>query len=315
MPNFEQFCLKKNKNRSSDSAKYTNKSSGTSVLSGNINASTFHSKYYGSNGNRHHHRDAERQSHGNGMTTAPVHKKFVANKSNCDSNNHFINRFINNNTQSYNNHYSLSLNRHMDEANRSKVTLGVGCNGTGISTLTSPYAYTGSGVERKRGTKSDIGPYCVSRGVKNSTNFIMHKTNILPSVHSDLSIYETALASHPNIPDKDIFNNNNINNSNFYNGNSNKNINSISCNNVKNDTPMSSASAIMSLSKTGSKLLYTNKHRLESIINNNNNIGCGVSSSQQGPLIYKNDDELMRCDWNNSVFDNPIMVSLPSHYV
>ncbi|CRK90278.1 CLUMA_CG004017, isoform B [Clunio marinus] len=54
--------------RSSDSAKYTNKSSGTSVLSGNINTSSFHSKFYSGN----HQRETERQSHGSiNHITAP----------------------------------------------------------------------------------------------------------------------------------------------------------------------------------------------------------------------------------------------------
>lgn len=55
--------------RSSDSAKYTNKSSGTSVLSGNTN--TFHTKFY-NKGARHH--ENERQAHKTSISTsaAPI---------------------------------------------------------------------------------------------------------------------------------------------------------------------------------------------------------------------------------------------------
>lgn len=239
-------------NRSSDSAKYTNKSSGTSVLSGNINtsSSSFHPKFY-SGSNHHEH---ERQSHVN-ITTAPVHKKIVANKTSNDSQNHIINRFINNNNpQTYNNHYSLSLKRHAENYNAKH---GVGC------TLISPYA--GSGVEKVRGTKSDIGIPLESKLMHQNG----HKSSILQKInsssgHSDLSIYKT------------IYNGNDTNNNIIYNNNSMR-------------TPISSA---ITFSKTGTKLLYTNKHRFNSPLTDDNAYlerwSNDANAKNLGPLLYKN---------------------------
>lgn len=257
-------------NRSSDSAKYTNKSSGTSVLSGNINTSAIHAKFY--SGNRH--RENDRQSHGSiNIATAPVHKKFVANTPHCEGNNHIINRFINNNnTQTYNNHYSLSLNRHAETHN---ANLGVGC----ISTLTSPYA--GNGVESVRATKSDIGiPVEQRRMHRNGVKSSLLPKSALSSVHSELSLYETTF--------KDSSYNMNDSNTDFLN------------NNHSLRTPIA-------FSKTGSKLLYTNKHRLNP---SHAKLTCGsaqarshdVNANTLGPLLYKNDGEA----WKNSVYDNPI---------
>lgn len=341
-------------NRSSDSAKYTNKSSGTSVLSG-CNTNSFHTKFY-NKGARHHENERQSQTNINKIASVvaavPVHnnKKFVAKSNHCESSNHFLNRFItnNNNAQaqfsngtqnnnynhnSNNNHYSLSLNRHTE--NHNNVNHGVGCN---IGILTSPYAFTfgnGNTESSRRGTKSDIGvPNTASRkaamkSLPKSNNH--YKLGLLPSVHSDLSIYETTFKeTHPNLPDvhKDFLNNN-------YNPHHIIRTATTSASNDNAKTPMATpssttSSAIMSLTKTGSKLLYTNKHRLDTVTtpkyanNNNNNSNNNKSNrnpltssaypfnntnivSHQGPLIYKNDDELMRCDWNNSVFDNPIM--------
>lgn len=257
-------------NRSSDSAKYTNKSSGTSVLSGNFNTSSFQTKFYTAN----KHRDGERQSHGNSnLITAPVHKKVVAN-SPYDSNNHIINRFINNNnTQAYNNHYSLSLNRHAENHN---AKLGVGC----IGTLTSPY--TGNGVERIRGTKSDIGIPLDNRRMQRSghKNTILHKST-LPSVHSEMSIYDaTFKGSHLNIhnANNDIINN--------------------------NHSPTTSA---ITFSKTGSKLLYTNKHRLNPPHSKVTfEKPSDAIANKCGPLLYKNHSGTDNGNWKNSVYDNPI---------
>lgn len=251
------------------------------------------------------------------ISTAPVHKKFV-NKTNCDksNNNHyFISRFINNNNHSthlgYNNNYSksLSLNRHSDVTS---TLSGVGYIPS-TSTLTSPYAFTGSGCNKVvgRSTKSDIGVpidrhmmklnlvknQCHNRHNNNNSLTYKSKSILLPSVHSDLSLYDAS--NHPKIPEitlhkKDILNNN-------YS---------------LNNTPMSSPSALMSpSSKTGSasKLAYTNKHRFNNLDNPlttpNFNGKDNINVSHQGPLVYKNDtdDDLTRCDWNNSVFDNPIM--------
>lgn len=313
------------KYRSSDSAKYTNKSSGTSsILSANIH----HTKFYA--GNRHH-RDNHHimtTSHSiavpaNVISSAPVHNKKFVNKTSCDNNNqYFINRFINNNNNSThlgcnnNNNYSksLSLNRHSDVT--STFSSGVGYIPTG--TLTSPYAFTGSGYNKVTGrsTKSDIGVPIDRQMLKrnlaknschknsNNNNLIIHKSKsiLLPSVHSDVSLYDPP--NHPKIPDftrlhkKDILNNNySLDNS-----------------------PICSPSALMSpSSKTGSisKLAYTNKHRFNNNLDNplttshfsNINGNDNINVSHQGPLVYKNDidDDLTRCDWNNSVFDNPIM--------
>lgn len=275
-----QFNSVNFRNRSSDSAKYTNKSSGTSVRSGNyIQTTSFHPKFY--TGSKHH-RDGDRQSLGN-INTAPVHKKVVANPSYNDTSNHIINRFINNNnTQAYNNHYSLSLNRHAENHN---AKLGVGC----ISTLTSPYA--GLGVEKLRGTKSDIGmptvenPRRVSRGAPK--NSILHKST-LSSVHSDMSIYEaTFKGSHFNMNDanNDLINNNN--------------------------PPMTSA---ITFSKTGSKLLYSNKHRfnpLQPKVSYDSAQAAlstiDANANKFGPLLYKNrGGGLDNGNWKNSVYDNSI---------
>lgn len=317
------------KNRSSDSAKYTNKSSGTSVLSGNINS--FHTKFY-NKGTRHH--ENERQSHNKpsviASIAAPVHKKFVPKSGHCDS---FINRFINNNNAqcsngihnnnnnhiNNNNHYSLSLNRHTPNHVNN---FGVGC----MSTLTSPYAFSfGSGYTdgNRGGSKSDVGvPISSRRGAAARS---LQKNNLynlhgklgqqLPSVHSDLSIYDaTFRESHHNLPDiqKDMLNNNS-GNGNHVNSSTTT---STAAAAVESTSTSSAIMSLSSLSKTGSKLLYSNRHRLDSSkyanykINNNNPSAyndTNVVVCHQGPLIYKNDDELTRCDWNNSVFDNPIM--------
>lgn len=227
--------------------------------------------------------------------TAPVHKKFVNNTNHSDNNNNnsnhnnnnkFINRFINKSTHCHSNsHYSksLSLNRHTTSSE------GVGC-----ITL-SPYSYEG-GVSSigNRGTKSDIGGPSSSVGMRqppksllkncqtNRNNNLMHKSSsiLLPSVHSELSLYDAAFSHHPKIPELryDILNNN-------------------------IESPMSALKTASS-----SKLLYTNKHRFNSNLDNltatdnNKNV-----SSYHGPLVYKNGIDGDRMRWNNSVFDNPIM--------
>lgn len=193
---------------------------------------------------------------------APVHKKVLPNMTHNESNNHIINRFINNhnnNTQTYNNHYSLSLNRH-EENHNSK--LGVGS----ISTLTSPYA--GNGIENVfRGTKSDIGIPLGEPSSKRLTqsalkNSILHKSTS-PSM-------------------KDIINNNN--------------------------SPTNSG---ITFSKTGSKLLYTNKHRLmtpHSKVTYDNAqprlLLNDMNANKLGPLIFKNDSE--SGSWKHFIYDNPI---------
>lgn len=225
------------------------------MLSGNFNTPSFHTKFY--SGNKH--RETDRSLGNINITTAPVHKKVVANMPFSDGSNHIINRFINNNnTQAHGNHYSLSLNRHAENPN---AKLGVGC----ISTLTSPYA--GNGIEMVRGTKSDVGiplDGSAARRIARHKNSILHKST-LSSLHSDMSIYEATFRdSHFN---DDIINNNN--------------------------SPLTSA---ITFSKTGSKLLYTNKHRLVPSLSQN-----GV-----GPLLYKNGSDSGNGNWKHSVYDNPI---------
>jgi hypothetical protein len=257
------------------------------VLSTNVNS--FHTKFY-NKGTRHHENERQSQHKPSVISAAPVHKKFVPKSSHCDSSNHFISRFINgninsapssggiHNNHSNNNHYSLSLNRHTPNHNN----FGVGCNGT----LTSPYAFSfagNGGADATRSAKSDVGvPISSRRAMRSLPKGNLHNVHgrQLPSVHSDLS-----LDVH-----KDILNNNHNNHSNG----------------TTAATATATPSAIMSLSslsKTGSKLLYSNRHRLDSCKYANNNNGI----SHHGPLVYKNDDELMRCDWSGSVFDNPIM--------
>lgn len=254
----------------------------------------------------------------NVISTAPVHNKKFVNKTSCDNNNqYFINRFINNNNNSThlgcnnnNSHYSksLSLNRHSDVT--STFSSGVGYIPS-AGTLTSPYAFTsGSGFNKVTGrsTKSDIGVPIDRQMLKrnlaknschksNNNHLIIHKSKsiLLPSVHSEVSLYDAP--NHPKIPEitqlhkKDILNN--------------------------NYSPILSPSALMS-PKTGSisKLAYSNKHRFNNLDNpltasyfNSINGNDNINVSHQGPLVYKNDidDDLARCDWNNSVFDNPIM--------
>lgn len=204
-----------------------------------------------------------------------------------DSNNHIIKRFINNNnTQTHNNHYSLSLNRHAESHNAKN---GVGC----ISTLTSPYA--GNGVEKVvRGTKSDIGMPLVQAGSRRMhrnghKSSILHKSN-LSSVYSDLSIYEATFRDM-NDANSDIINNNNGSN-----------------NEILLRTPITSA---ISFSKTGSKLLYTNKHRSNSQLTYDiahlERSSNDSNANKLGPLLYKNkDDESGNGNWKHSVYDNPI---------
>jgi hypothetical protein len=203
-----------------------------------------------------------------------------------DSNNHIINRFINNNnTQTYNNHYSLSLNRHAENHNAKH---GVGC----IGTLISPYA--GNGVERVRGTKSDMGIPLDRSGSRRMhrtghKNIILHKSN-LSSVHSDLSIYETTFRDsvyNVNDANNDIINNNN---------------------DISLRTPISSA---ITFSKTGSKLLYTNKHRFNFPLTHDNahleRSSNDSNASKLGPLLYKNKaDDSGNGNWKHSLYDNPI---------
>lgn len=266
----DESCLTLKFRRSSDSAKYTNKSSGTSVLSGNINTSSFHPKFYAGGKN-------DRQSHGSiNTSTAPVHKKFVANPPTSDNNNHIITRFINNNinnnSQSYNHHYSLSLNRHAENHN---ANLGVGC----IGTLTSPYA--GNGVEGVRGTKSDIGGIALEQPRRMHRNghksSILHKST-LSSVHSDMSIYEATFKDSFDVAN-DLINNN-----------------------TSTRTPLTSA---ITFSKTGSKLLYTNKHRL-STLHSKMASAPGTSANPHGPLLYTNSGNATNANWKHSIYDNPI---------
>lgn len=251
--------------------------------------------------------------------TAPVHTKTINN----NHNNNLYNRLINNNnTHTYNDHYTLSLNRlSSDIIHNAKK--GVGGN---FVTLNSPYS--GPGVEKIRGTKSDIGiPFdhrSTSKIVQNTSrkNSVMQKS-LLPSVQSELSIYETTFNSgqytNPYKNHSDMANNNN---------------NSF----IKTSTPSISSNAI-TFSKTGSKLLYSNKHRLEptsvgintinsnsdnNIINNNNkNINHDNSLAQKnsveenvnsiiqanGPLLYIN-QEKKYCRRTNTVYNNQTMQSV-----
>lgn len=262
------------------------------MLSGhhtNSVATAFRSKFYSGN----EHCENERQSYGS--ITAPVHTKFNMNSNN--SNSHITtNRFINNNnTQSHTNHFSLSLNRHNAEYHNAK--LGVGCNGT----LTSPYSYVGNGVvEKLRGTKSDIDYTMLSKRTHGNgcRNGAVHKP-ILPSVKSDFSIHDstTLKSSCSNVFDThgDTTNNN--------------------IHNTLMESPANS-SAIMTLSKTGSKLLYSNKHRLESFNQNHksvqmqNRTHADSNSNNCGPLLYKNDNERNHNNWNDTFHDNSMrMVS------
>jgi len=224
-------------------------------LSGNFNASTFHSKF-----NSGKLRENDRQSHGSiNIATAPVHKQNVANMPYNDS-NHIINRFINNNnTQAYNNHYSLSLNRH---ENHNAKLVGVG--------LVSPYF--GNGIEEIRGTKSDVG-------------MPLDKLKWMQRSNQNGSISHKSILSL-NMRDANIDNFNN------------------------NSSPMTSA---ITFSNTGSKLLYTNKHRLDSSHSKRTyEIAQSMSSNdlnanKLGPLLFKNDDESENgTSWKNSVYDNPI---------
>lgn len=209
------------------------------------------------------------------IASAPVHKKAVASLAHNDSNNHKINRFINNNnTQAYSNHYSLSLNRLRENHS---ARLGVGC----IETLTSPYA--GIGVEKAvRSTKSDIGiPLDSESSRRMFRKSILPKT-ILSSVHSDLLLYE------PNARDYSLYDDT-INN---------------------NGQPMTSAKTF---SKNGSKLLYTNKHRLNSSHSKaatesvHSLLASDSNANQLGPLLYSNNGESDLMSWKNFVHDNPIL--------
>ena len=253
--------------------------------------------------------------------TAPVHTKTINN----NHNNNLYNRLINNNnTHTYNDHYTFSLNRLSSDIiyNAKK---GVGGD---FVTLNSPYS--GHGVEKIRGTKSDIGlPFdhrSTSKIVRNNgrKTSVMQKSS-LPSVQSELSIYETTFnGSHSTNPYKNHSDMTNNNNNSF----------------IKTSTPSTSSNAI-TFSKTGSKLLYSNKHRLEptsvgiSTINsnlsnnnnnnniNNNNINHDNSLAQKlsieanvnsiiqasGPLLYIN-QEKKYCRRTNTVYNNQTMQSV-----
>lgn len=249
--------------RSSDSAKYTKKSSETSVLSGNFSTSSLHPKFY--LGNINH--ESDRQSPGNlNISTAPVHKKVVANIAHY-SNNHNTNRFINNNTQTYRNHCPLSLNHH-------NAKFGVGS----ISTITSPYA--GNGAERVfRLTKSDVGTPLndKSRRVdrRSPKNGVLYKTT-LPLVHSESSIYETTFTTN------DVIINNNLPTNSAI-------------------TFSKTDSKLLYTNKhrknnSHSKITYDNvQPRL--FLNNTN-------TNKLGPLIYKNSCKPE--NWKHSTYDNPI---------
>lgn len=201
-----------------------------------------------------------------------------------DNNNLIISRYINTNnnnisnstnriinpTPSHNNNlYSLSLNRHNHNKNHFASKHGVGgC----ISTLTSPYA--GNGVEKVHGgSKSDIGISLTRRimlqqqiqqriGQRKTSSILPQAA--LPSVYSDLSLFD---------PSSDL---------------RNGNIKSIGNN---------SSSMTGAITKTGSKLLYTNKHRKSSMTN---------AIFGHGPLLYHNTDESDNGNWENSLYDNPI---------
>ncbi|CAO1373973.1 unnamed protein product [Diamesa serratosioi] len=344
--------------RSSDSAKYgTNKSSGTSIISGNMNnniSTPLNDKsqqqqkqqqqqhyqqqqhQFVNNNNRkqqqmHYHsngRPHNNHNNNNNMNiinnTAPVHTKTI---NNYNHNNNLYNRLINNNnTHTYNDHYTFSLNRlSSDIINNAK-------KGVGGDFVTSNSPYSGHGVEKTRGTKSDIGiafdHRSTSKVVRNNSrkNSAMQKSS-LPSVQSELSIYETTfnggLYSNPYKNHSDMANNNS----------------SMSNSIIKTTMPSTSSSAI-TFSKTGSKLLYSNKHRLEptsvgistinsntnnnnnNFNNNNNNINHDNSLAQtntneanvnniiqaSGPLLYIN-QEKKYCRRTNTVYNNQTMQS------
>jgi hypothetical protein len=240
----------------------------TTAINPNGHPST---KYYQSSKHQHRERDGI-----NIITSAPVHKKMIAN----DNNNLIISRYINTNnniisnstnriinpTPSHNSLYSLSLNRHHNKNHfASKHGVG-GC----ISTLTSPYA--GEGVEKVHGgSKSDIGIPLNRRimlqqqiqqriGQRKMTSFLPTNANALPSVYSDLSLFDPSL--------------------DMSNGNFNSSNNSTGA-----------------ITKTSSKLLYTNKHRKSSMTN---------AIFGHGPLLYHNTDESDNGNWENSLYDNPI---------
>jgi hypothetical protein len=116
---------------------------------------------------------------------------------------------------------------------------------------------------------------------------MVRKTSILPktllsSVHSDLLLYEA-----------------NARNYSLYDDATN------------NNGP--SMTGAKTFSKTGSKLLYTNKHRLSSshpkaatesvhpmFVSDSN-------ANQLGPLLYNNNGESDLMSWKHFVHDNPIL--------
>lgn len=104
---------------------------------------------------------------------------------------------------------------------------------------------------------------------------ILHKS-ALSSVHSDMSIFNRATSKDSH---DDIINNN-------------------------DDSSMNSA---ITFSKTGSKLLYTNKHRLNTSTHSNVNYDhaqAKVPSNSFGPLIFENDRD--NGNWKRSPYDNPL---------
>jgi hypothetical protein len=134
-----------------------------------------------------------------------------------------------------------------------------------------------------RGTKSDVGIPLDSE----TSRRMFRKTSILPktilsSVHSDLLLYEATARDYSLYDDT-------INN---------------------NEQPMTSAKTF---SKTGSKLLYTNKHRLNSshskaaVESVHPMFTSDSNANQLGPLLYNNNGESDLMSWKHSVHDNPIL--------
>lgn len=172
--------------------------------------------------------------------------------------------------------------------------LGQGLHGvdSGVGnhvSISSPY--NGYGVEQIRGTKSDVGGKLAKTRSTHSTLQVPK----LPSVKSDLSIFENSFKDSSFFI-SDRINNNQPGGDNFH-------------------------------GKSGSKLLYNNKHRMEQNMANNNhqsdlaggniansgnngnsaninnNKGNNVNMVTGGPLMYVNRDKKY-CRRTNTVHNN-----------
>lgn len=263
--------------RSSDSTKYgTNKSSGTSVTSGNhhkaIHMSGAHESV--SNGKPPIHPHSQRNS------IAPVHS----------SNNRLYN-----NTIFQNNQYTFSLSR----------------NGDGYLESARPYSaaslYGGDGGRVSRGTKSDIGVPTSSRRQSTSRSFLTGRNDFkskIPSVKSDFLL---SYLSHSSGGGSNQSASNNtsayhISDIINYNNNTSKTAGAIKYVHSNSSSSKMGGDYFKNINEKHQQQQQQNQQRNSSAVHSSNCVSQQTNANSVGPLLYLDNNSSSQT--NNRMMSN-----------